>query len=163
MAIYSMKGAKLSIGLAVAMKSGAWVASDFTTPLTTKSEIKEPETLAMAGEEFAETAFENVTDGTVRVLKGARKGSLMEFTHGHDYADAGQLAVKAAFEAEADYAFEMEWADKPTTGAAPKNSRRMFIGKVMKISDGGEASGVAKFTYSVQLNSNIVRVNASAT
>lgn len=163
MAIYSMKGAKISIGLAVAMKSGAWVAGDFTTPLTTKTEIKEPETLAAAGEEFAELAFENVTDGTVRVLKGARKGGLLEFTHGHDYADAGQVALKAAFEAETDYAFEIEWADKPTAGAAPKNSRRMFIGKVMKMSDGGEGTGVGKLTYSVQLNSNIVRVNASAT
>ncbi|MCU0826134.1 MAG: hypothetical protein MUE52_01705 [Tabrizicola sp.] len=163
MAIYSMKGAKISIGLAVAMKSGAWVAGDFTTPLTTKTEIKEPETLAAAGEEFAELAFENVTDGTVRVLKGARKGGLLEFTHGHDYADAGQIAVKAAFEAETDYAFEVEWADKPTAGASPKNSRRMFVGKVMKLSDGGEGTGVGKLTYSVQLNSNIVRVNASAT
>ncbi|MBN8630261.1 MAG: hypothetical protein J0L76_05345 [Rhodobacterales bacterium] len=163
MAIYSMKGAKISIGLAVAMKSGAWVAGDFTTPLTTKTEIKEPETLAAAGEEFAELAFENVTDGTVRVLKGARKGGLLEFTHGHDYADAGQVALKAAFEAESDYAFEIEWADKPTSGAAPKNSRRMFIGKIMKMSDGGEGTGVGKLTYSVQLNSNIVRVNASAT
>lgn len=163
MAIYSMKGAKISIGLAVAMKSGAWVAGDFTTPLTTKTEIKEPETLAATGEEFAELAFENVTDGTVRVLKGARKGGLLEFTHGHDYADAGQVALKAAFEAETDYAFEIEWADKPTAGAAPKNSRRMFIGKVMKMSDGGEGIGVGKLTYSVQLNSNIVRVNASAT
>jgi hypothetical protein len=163
MAIYSMKGAKLYIGAAVAMKSGAWVVGDFTTPLAAKTEIKEPEALAMAGEEFAETAFENITDGTVRVLKGARKGSLMEFTHGHDYADAGQVAVKAAFEAEGDYAFELEFADKPTAGASPKNSRRLFIGKVMKMSDGGEASGVAKLTFSVQLNSNIVRVNASAT
>lgn len=163
MAIYSMKGAKISIGLAVAMKSGAWVAGDFTTPLGTKTEIKEPETLAAAGEEFAELAFENVTDGTVRVLKGARKGGLLEFTHGHDYADAGQVAVKAAFEAESDYAFEIEWADKPTAGASPKNSRRMFVGKIMKMSDGGEGTGVGKLTYAVQLNSNIVRVNASAT
>lgn len=163
MPIYSMKGAKLYIGAAVAMKSGAWLVADFTTPLTAKTEIKEPETLAAAGEEFAELAFENVTDGTVRVLKGARKGGLLEFTHGHDYADAGQVALKAAFEAEGDYAFEVEWSDKPTSGASPKNSRRLFIGKVMKLSDGGEGTGVGKLTYSVQLNSNIVRVNASAT
>ena len=145
------------------MKSGAWVVADFTTPLTAKTEIKEPETLAAVGEEFAELAFENVTDGTVRVLKGARKGGLLEFTHGHDYADAGQNAVKAAFEAEGDYAFEIEWADKPTSGASPKNSRRLFIGKVMKLSDGGEGTGVGKLSFSVQLNGNIVRVNASAT
>lgn len=161
--IYSMKGAKLYIGAAVAIKSGAWVVGDFTTPLTAKTEIKEPETMASAAEEFAELAFENISDGAVRVLKGSRKGGLMDFTHGHDYADAGQIAVKAAFEAEGDYAFEIEWADKPSSGASPKNSRRLFIGKVMKMSDGGEGAGVAKFTYSVQLNSNVVRVNASAT
>ena len=163
MAIYSMKGAKVYIGAAVAMKSGAWVSADFTTPLTGKTEIKEPETLASTSEEFAESAFENVTDGTVRVLKGARKGGLLEFTHGHDYADPGQVAVRAAFEAEGDYAFEVEWADKPSSGASPKNSRRMFIGKVMKLTDGGEGVGIGKLTYSVQLNSNVVAVNASAT
>ena len=163
MAIYSMKGAKLSIGAAVAMKSGAWIAGDFTTPLTAKTEIKEPETLAATGEEFSELSFENVTDGTVRVLKGARKGGLLEVTFGHDYADAGQVALKAAFEAESDYAFEMEWADKPTAGASPKNSRRQFIAKVMKLSDGGDTSAVGKLTVGLQVNSNYVRINASAT
>jgi hypothetical protein len=162
MAIYSMKGTKFYIGAAVAMKSGAWIVGDFTTPLTAKVEVKEPETLVAAGEEFAEQAFENITDGTVRVLKGARKGSLLELTFGHDYADAGQVALKAAFEAETDFAFEIEWADKPT-GASPKNSRRLFIGKLMKLSDGGETTGVGKLTVSLQLNSNIVRVNASPT
>ncbi len=163
MAIYSMKGSKISIGAAVAMKSGPWVAGDFTTALAAKVEVKEPEAISSVSEEFAEQAFENITDGTVRVLKGARKGGMLEFTHGHDYADAGQLAVRAAFEGEQDLAFEIEWADKPTAGAAPKNSRRMFIGKVMKLSDGSDGNGVGKLVYGVQLNSNIVRVNASAT
>jgi hypothetical protein len=163
MAIYSMKGAKLYIGAAVAMQSGPMEESDFTTPLSGKLEVKEPEALGMASEEFAETAFENVTDGTVRVLKGARKGGMIEFTHGADYADPGQLAVRAAFEAETDFAFEVEWADKPSAGASPKNSRRLFIGKVMKLSDGGEGVAVGKLTFGVQLNSNVVAVNASAT
>jgi hypothetical protein len=164
MAIYSMKGAKFYIGAAVAMKSGAWAVGDFTTPLTAKTEVKEPEALAsVVGEEFAETTFENSTDGTVRVLKGARKGGLLDLTFGHDYADAGQVAMKAAFESEQDFAFEIEWADKPLAGASPKNSRRLFIGKVMKMSDGGEGSATGKLMVSVQLNSNIVRVNASAT
>lgn len=162
MAVYATKGSKVSIGAAVAIKSGLWVTADFTAPLTAKTEIKEPETLAMAAEEFAGLEFENVTDGALRTLQGPRKPAAMEFTHGLDYADAGQLAVKAAFEAGGDYAFEIEFSDKPSSGASPKNSKRQFIGRVMKVAEGGDG-GVMKFTYTVQPNSNIVRVNASAT
>lgn len=164
MAIYSMKGAKLAIGAAVAMKAGAWAAADFTTPLTAKTEVKEPETFAVPGEEFNAIEFDNITDGYVKTLKGSRKAAMVEFTHAYDPADAGQIAIMAAFEAEGDYAFELEFADKPTTGAAPKNSRRLWIGKVMKLSTGGEnGNTVGKLTYGIAINSNVVRVAASAT
>lgn len=163
MGIYSMKGTRVSLGGVAVMKSGAWVVADFTALLSSKTLIGELETMGMSGEEFAALEFESVTDGAVRTLKGARKGKPVEFNFGHDYADTGQTAVKAAFESEGDFALELEWGDKPTAGASPKNSRRLCIGKIMSIGDGGEGGGIAKLSFTFQPNGNWVRVNASAT
>lgn len=163
MAIYSMKGARVSLGATAAIKSAPWVVGDFTTLLSAKTLIGELETMGMSAEEFNALEFESVTDGAVRTLKGAIKSAPVEFTFGHDYADAGQTALKAAFASEADFALEIEWGDKPATGAAPKNSRRLCIGKVMKLGDGGEGGGIAKLSFTFQPNGNWVRVNASAT
>lgn len=161
MAIYSIKGSKVSIGPVMPIKSTPHVAGDFTGTFV---EIKEPETLGTAADTFAEIAFDNITDGRTKVLKGAAKASPVELTFGADYADAGQIALRTAAAADADYGFKVELADKPSSGASPKNSIRWFIGKVMTISEVFDAvNNVHKLTVSVQPNSNIVAVAASAT
>lgn len=162
MAIYSIKGSKVSIGAAIAMKSGLYVAADFVA--AGRMEIKEPESLGTVSDTFAEIAFDNITDGRTKVLKGAVKGDPITLTFGRDYADAGQVAVMAAVQSDGDFGFVFELADKPVTGAAPKNSTRMVACKVMSAAEVFDAvNSVWKLTVTLQPNSNIVAVNASPT
>jgi len=159
MAVFSVKGSIISIGGALAMQADDFEASDFTSQ--TWVPIAEPESMGTAGDAAAELTFDSVTAGRTRVLKGVTRAPAMELTFGADYADAGQAALRAAFLSQSDYAFKIELADKPSSGASPKNSQRLFIGKVMSIND--TFDGIHKLTATVQPNSNIVAVNASAT
>ncbi|AWB48890.1 hypothetical protein HYN69_10600 [Gemmobacter aquarius] len=159
MAFYSIKGSKWSIGGALAMKSADFVSGDFTSQ--TWVEIKEPEVMGAIGDTFAELAFDNVTDGRTKVAKGNRKAGAIELTFALDPTDPGQLALRAAFLSESDFAFKIELADKPTAGAAPKNSTRMFIAKVMACND--TTDGIGKLVATLQPNSNLVVTHASPT
>lgn len=159
MAFYSIKGSKWSIGTALAMKSADFIAADFSAIVFT--EIKEPETMGTIGDTFAELAFDNVTDGRTKVVKGNRKAGAIELTFALDPTDAGQLALRAAFLSESDFVFRCELADKPTTGATPKNSTRTFIAKVMSCND--TTDGIGKLVATLQPNSNVVITHASPT
>lgn len=163
MPVYSITGSKFSIGGALALKAGDFVAADFTG--VTWVEVKEPETLGTYGDTFAGVSFDNVTDGRTKTYKGQRSASALELTFGLDPTDAGQIALRAAFaDRVQDFAFRLELADKPTTGAAPKNSTRSFVGKVMALSDEvTDAGTVGKLKVTIQPNSNILRTDASAT
>lgn len=162
MAVYSIPGSKFELGAAVALKSADFVAGDFTTPLTAPAVVGEPETLGSLSDTWEGEDFGNVTDGRIRTLKTMRKGSTMELTCGLDPTDEGQLAMRAAHAAKDNYAMRLTLADKPATGASPKNSTRSFIGLVLNVED--DPSGkIGKVKFSVQINSNIVPTHASPT
>lgn len=162
MAIYSIAGSKVEIGAAVATKAADFVAADFTTHMTAPAVVGEPETLGAVSDAWEGEDFTNVTDGRTRVVKTVRKGSMLELVHGLDPTDAGQLAMRAAYLTRDNYAIRLTLADKPSSGAAPKNSTRTFVGAVMNIED--DPSGkIGKVKFSVQINSNIVVTHASAT
>ncbi|MFO1202984.1 MAG: hypothetical protein U1E58_10160 [Tabrizicola sp.] len=162
MAVYSIAGSKFEIGAAVATKSADFVAGDFTTPMTTPSAVGEPETLGSLSDGWEGEDFGNVTDGRIRTVKTMRKGSTMELTCGLDPTDAGQLAMRAAHAVRDNYAMRLTLADKPATGASPKNSTRTFVGTVMNVED--DPSGkLGKVKFTIQINSNIVVTHASPT
>jgi hypothetical protein len=163
MAVYTITGSKFEVGAVVALKSADFVAADFTTPLTAATEVKEPKTLGAPIDEWATAEFGNVTDGRTRVFKVMRKGKAFDLVCGIDPTDAGQIAMRAAFDAAvSNYAMRFTFADKPTSGASPKNSTRLFVGAVIGVEDdpSGEI-GLVKF--SIQPNSNIVVTHASPT
>lgn len=161
MAVFSIKGSKFEIGAAVALKAADFVAADFTEPLSSATEVKEPETFGVIGDEWALEDFTNATTGRTVAVKFSRKGKGIEFTFGADPADAGQLAMRAASESEGNFAFRFTMADKPATGAEPKNSTRLFVGSVIACDD--DPSGkIGKVKFTVQPNSNIVPTHASA-
>ncbi|MGH9916723.1 MAG: hypothetical protein ACRD63_15715, partial [Pyrinomonadaceae bacterium] len=63
-----------------------------------------------------------------------------------------------------NYPFKIELNDKPAVGAAPKNSLRYFMGLVTSAQEaGGAANTVQSLNSTVEINSNIVKVAASAT
>lgn len=163
MAVYAITGSKFELGAVVAMKSADFITADFTTPLAAAVEVKEPKALGAPSDEWQTGEFGNVTDGRVRVLKVMRKGKAFELVCGLDPLDAGQIAMRAAFDALiSNYAMRFTFADKPVAGASPKNSTRVFLGAVTAVED--DASGeiqLVKFT--IQPNSNIIVTHASAT
>ena len=163
MAVFTIVGSKFELGAVVALKSADFVAVDLTTPLVAAVEVKEPKTLGRPADEWGTAEFTNVTDGRTRVFKMFRKGKAFDYVCGLDPLDAGQIAMRAAFEAPAsNYAMRFSFADKPATGASPKNSTRAFVGSVIGVDDGeGDDIGCVKFT--IQPNSNIIVTHASAT
>lgn len=162
MAVYSIAGSKFELGTAVALKSADFLAADFTTPMTAPAVVGEPETLGSLSDGWEGEDFGNVTDGRIRTIKTMRKGSTMELTCGLDPTDAGQLAMRTAHAARDNYAMRLTLADKPATGASPKNSTRTFVGTIMNVED--DPSGkLGKVKFTVQINSNIVITHASAT
>lgn len=162
MATYAITGSTFQIGAATATKSADFVAADFATPMTAPSTVGEPETFGAVSDAWEGEDFTNATDGRTRVVKTFRKGSSFELTCAIDPTDAGQLAMRAAYLARDNYAMRLTLADKPSSGAAPKNSTRTWTGLVMNVED--DPSGkLGKVKFTVQINSNIVITHASPT
>ncbi len=163
MAVYTIAGSKFEVGsVAVALKSADFIASDLTTPLAAALEVMEPETFGTLSDAWDTEDFANVTSARTRVFKTMRKGSTFELICGLDPTDAGQLAMRAAYLETGNRAFRLTLADKPATGAAPKNSTRSFIGTVLNVED--DPSGkIGKVKFTVQVNSNIILTHASPT
>lgn len=162
MAIYSTAGSKLFIGDVLAQQTDDFEAADFSS--VTWVEIKQVETLGAFGDAAQSISINLIGEAREKVLKGSRSAGTMEVTCAHDFSDAGQAAVIAAEKTPYDYAFKVEFADKPSTGASPKNSTRRFIGKVMNATEQLEgANNVTKLVFSLSINSNIVKTDASET
>jgi hypothetical protein len=162
MPFFATAGSKVFIGGALDMKSTDFVAADFTSQ--TWVEIKNLEAIGSFGDTSEAIAQDIIGEGRTKTIKGTRNAGTMELVMAIDYADAGQIAVIAAEKTTADYAFKVEFNDKPASGASPKNSTRMFIGKVMSAGEAlDSANNVMKMTASVAVNSNVVRTNASPT
>lgn len=162
MPFFATAGSKVSIGAALAMKSTDFVVADFTSQ--TWTEITGVESLGTIGDQAQAITQSIVGEARDKTIKGTRNAGTMELVVAIDYADAGQLAAIAAEKTPHDYAFKIEFNDKPATGASPKNSLRYFVGKVMSAAEVlDQANNVMKLNLSVAINSNIVRVAASAT
>lgn len=162
MAVYATSGTKVFIGGVLAQKATDFAAGDFTSQ--TWVEVGETENIGQFGDTAKEITFDSIAAARTRTLKGVRDAGTMELTCGLDPLDAGQTALIAAQASASDYAFKIELTDKPTSGASPKASQRMFIAKVMAApEEAGEANGLLKLKVTLRINSNVVRVAASAT
>lgn len=162
MPFFATAGTKVSIGGTLDMKSADFVVGDFSA--ITWVEIKGLENIGSLGDQAQAITQSIIGEARDKTIKGTRNAGTMEMVCALDYADAGQLAAIAAEKTPYDYAFKVELNDKPATGASPKNSLRYFIGKVMSARDAiDQANNVTKLQISVAINSNIVRVAASAT
>lgn len=163
MSIYGISGSKIYIGGAKEPANGAdMVAADFTSQ--TWTEITPVESIGALGDSAEVSSFNAIGIGRTLKRKGVANAGSMQVVMGCDYADAGQLAVRAAAIAKGAYAFKIEFADKPATGASPKNSLRYFTALVMSASEQlDDANGTLKLNSTLEINSNVVVVHASAT
>jgi len=163
MSIYGISGSKLYIGTPKEPENGAdLVSSDFTS--VTWTEITPIESIGALGDTNELATFNAIGIGRTLKRKGVANAGSMEVVMGADYADAGQLALRAAAVAKGSYAFKVEFNDKPATGASPKNSTRMFTALVMSASEQlDDANGTLKLNSTLEINSNVVVTHASAT
>jgi len=165
MAVYSVGGSKLFIGGVKAISSSsnvAFAAADFDGE--TWVEIGQLVTIGSLGDSSTLVDVSIISQRRTLKIKGTQDAGSMEITAVADYADAGQLALRAAAKSDENYAFKLEFADKPATGASPKNSVRYFAALVMSAVDKvEETNSVLELVSTLELNSNIVVVHASAT
>lgn len=158
MTIYATNGAKLYIGGPLAAKSTDFILTDFNSQ--TWVEIGETEGLGSVGDSSAEIAFEGISSKRDRRLKGTRNAGTMEIVCGLDYGDAGQVALVAAEKAKGDYAFKLVLNDAPAGGDSSERYFVAAVGSAVEAFD--SANSVMKLQASLWVNSNIVKVNASA-
>jgi len=162
MAIYSTAGAKLFIGPAMAPGANDFILADFeTSPPKSWTEVNPMENLGTFGDAAEAVTFDAINRGRRMKLKGIKDAGTLEVVCGLDYSDTGQIAMRAAEASPNDFAFKIQFNDAPAgSGATP--SLRYFVGQVLSASEGlDSANSVMKANFSIGINSNVVRKNAS--
>jgi hypothetical protein len=161
MPIFATAGSKLYIGSTLADKSTDFVQADFTSQ--TWVEVGNLDAIGTVGDTSQAVTASIIGEGRDKTIKGTRSAGTMEVVANIDYADAGQQAAIAAEKTPHDYAFRIVLNDAPPTGADPTPSERLFIAKVMSAAEAfDQANSVMKLNISLAVNSNIVRIAASA-
>lgn len=157
MGIFATAGAQVYIGTPKAAQSGNFIASNFNGQSWVA--IGWLENVGGFGDESSEITFDAIGEGRTQKLKGVRNAGNMELVMGIDYADPGQISLRAAEGSNLDFAFRIIFNDKPQGGTS--GSIRYFIGKVMTARETLDtANSVMRLNATVAINSNIVRVNA---
>jgi hypothetical protein len=160
--LYAVSGCKIFIGGPLAAKSTDFVVGDYTTQVWV--EITGWSMMGAVGDAAQIITESIISEGRDKKVKGTRNAGSMQNQFVTDDLDPGQLAMVAAEKTRNNYAFKVELNDKPTAGASPKNSQRLFIGMVAGVPEqGGSANTIQKVSNTIEINSNIVRVAASAT
>lgn len=160
--IYPVAGCKIFIGPAVDLPDGDVTAATFAS--TTWTEIKGWETMGTIGDSSALITTPLIGEGRDLKMKGTRNAGGMQANFAVIATDAGQLALIAAEATRNNYPFKIELNDKPVVGASPKNGLRYFMGLVMGVPEQGGGANTARMVNStIEINTNIVRVAASAT
>ncbi|WP_018900422.1 hypothetical protein [Rhizobium sp. 2MFCol3.1] len=160
--LYPVAGCKIYIGPAMDLPDEDVDASDFTA--ITWTEIKKWTQMGGFGDASALITTSLIDQGRDVKQKGTRNAGSMANVFAVAATDPGQIAVIAAEKTNQNYPFKIELNDKPAVGASPKNSLRYFVGLVTSANEqGGEANTVQNMNVTVEINSNIVRVAASAT
>jgi hypothetical protein len=152
MAVDTSAGSKFSIGPAndVANDQAAYELLSFT-------EVGEVESIGSFGDTYSEITFTALSNRRVRKFKGSKNAGTIELTLGFDGADTGQTAIKAALDADDDYACSVELNDGATT-----NTFFYFRGKIMSYVVGdANTENVSMATVSIGINSDIIEVAAT--
>ncbi|WP_046869359.1 phage tail tube protein [Microvirga massiliensis] len=129
--------------------------------LTDWTEIGLVETYGEVGDESSAVTFAAVGDSRVRKAKGARDAGTMALTVAHDPMDEGQTALDAAEGTNLNFAFRIEYPDKPN--ATGTGTIEYFRGLVMsRRRNIGGNDNVIRRTYSIGVNSQMFEVKATA-
>ncbi len=156
--LFSTAGSKIYIGAAKASTGDDMVATDFTTGSPVWTEIKGTTDLGTIGDTAELITSNQIGVARTRKLKGTRNAGSVQLVADFDSADPGQLALYAAERTKHTYAFKMVLADGPAGGTP---SERYFVALVMSAAEAySEANSVMKLNATLEVDSNIVRVDA---
>lgn len=156
--LFATAGSKIYIGAAKAFTGTDFVAADFSSVAWT--EIGGTTNLGATGDSAELITSAQIGEGRLRKLKGVKNAGSASLVCDASYDDAGQLALVAAAQSPLSYAFKLQFNDAPSGGTP---SIRYFTAYVMSASEElGEANSVAKLNATLEIDSNIVRVAASA-
>lgn len=101
-----------------------------------------------------------IGEGRTKKMKGTRNAGSMANTFAVDASDEGQIKMLEASQTLENYAFQIELNDSGG-GTGAVNSKRQFYGLVMQSQEaGGGANTVQTLNATVEINSNIVTIDA---
>lgn len=160
--LYAVAGQKLYIGsAAVDLQDDDLVEADFSA--VTWIEIKHWTQMGAIGDAAALITTPLIDRARDYKQKGTRNAGQMQNIFVLQRADAGQAALIAAEATDLNYPFKLEGNDEPAVGSNPTPSIRYFHGLVMSAQEaGGGANTAQTLNSTIEINSNIVVVNASA-
>lgn len=161
--LYPVAGKRFYIGGVMATKKTDFVAADFAGQ--SWIEIDGWETHGSIGDAGALITTALINRGRDVKQKGTANGGSMQNNFAILTEDLGQIALIAAAQPanKNNYAFKIEGNDAPASGSDPTPSMRMFVGLAMNASEqGGNANTAQMLQSTVEVNSNIVKVAATA-
>lgn len=160
MGIFSTSGATIS------------VTSNTTAPATfdaagygalSFTQINSVEDLGEFGDESSEITADDVGNRRTKKLKGQRNAGTKSLVCFIDDTDSGQgiLRTAEADDSTGDYYFKVTYPNKQASGG--DDAIRYFGAKVMSARETlGSANNVAKITFNLGINTDIVEVGSTA-
>jgi len=153
----AVAGARFYIGPATATKSTDFVAADFNSLAWVEVDGWETEGQLGDTDQLITTSLINRSRDLKQ--KGTSNAGSMQNNFAFVQGDAGQAAMKAARKTKNNYAFKVVYDDVPAGGSTP--TTEYFVGLVMTWQQtGGGANTVRMYQGTVEVNSNVVTVDA---
>lgn len=124
----------------------------------TYTEITPVETIGDFGDQAQDVTFTGITDSRTQHVKGSTDAGTMQLTCAWKASDAGQIALKAAFDSPLDYNFKVVFNDPATVNGT--GTTVYFRGKVMSFRRvlGTGPNNVIKLQANVGINSDQIEV-----
>lgn len=147
MAIITASKTKFSIGTTLAATTLTAFAGD------TYAQIGEIESFGAFGDELEIIKFTSLSDGRVQKVQGVADAGDIDLVVGFDPADAGQLAVIAAFVAGGAFNFKVELNNKLTTNGTQFYFKGIVTGQNY---EAGTSKDVIKLKVKIALTTGVI-------
>ncbi|GJE00546.1 hypothetical protein [Methylobacterium isbiliense] len=159
---YPVAGCKFFISTAAMDEPDETLDATAFTAITW-TEVKNWKEMGSIGDAAQVITDQIIGDARDHKALGTKNAGSMQNLFSNDPTDAGQQALVNAAGTNVNYGFKLEMNDKPATGSSPKNSLRYFVGLVATAQEtGGTANNIRSLSATIEINSKIVRVAASA-
>lgn len=156
--LFPTNGMHIYIGGVVADQDDDFVANDFSGQ--SWLEIGGLTNMGEFGDQSELISANIIPINRTKKAKGSRNAGSQALVFAADYGDAGQVALRAAEKTDDNYAIRVVFNDAPAGGTP---SERIYIALVMGARYAfNEANNFNALNVALEINSNIVEVQASA-